>query len=262
MPGLKEKLGEIQMGKIFNLDSPLMQLLSKMADLMLLNIITLLLFIPVITGGAALTALNYMTLKIAKGEEGYIIKGYFKSFKENFRQATVIWLIVVVMAAVLIGDFVILSSIEVTFGTVMKVLLTIVTIVCSMTLAYVFPVLSRFENTIKNTIKNSFLMSIMNLPRTVLLLIFIALPMVLVLLSVQAIPLLFMFGFSLPAYLCSLQFVKIFKKYEPEEEETASSDELETLSFIREEMEEKQRQLEAEQAAAAESESKEEESGE
>ena len=69
------------MGKFFNLDSPLMVFLSKMADLMILNIITLLLCLPIITAGDAMTALYYMTIKIVRGEECYIVRGYFKSFK-------------------------------------------------------------------------------------------------------------------------------------------------------------------------------------
>ena len=55
-------------------------------------------------------------------------------------------------------------------------------------------------------------------------------------------PLLILFGFSVPAYVASMLFVKIFKRFEPDEEEE-TSDELETLSFIREEEEEKQRAL-------------------
>lgn len=238
------------MGRFFNLDSPVMVFLSKMADLMILNLLTLLLCIPIITAGDAITALYYMTIKIVKGEEGYIVRGYFKSFKENFKQATLIWLMVLVLGIVLIGDFMILSNSNMSFEQVLTVLIMIVTVLYVFTVVYVFPVLSRFENTIKNTIRNSFLMSIMSLPRTVLIIIINVLPIVLLLLIPQAMPFLIMFGFSVPAYLCSRQFVKIFKKFEPEEEEEGNSEELETLSFIREEEEEKRRALEAERQKA------------
>ena len=79
--------------KFFNLDSPVMQALGKMADLMWLNILTLICCIPVVTAGASLTAMHYMALKIVRNEECYITKGFFKSFKENFKQATLIWLL-------------------------------------------------------------------------------------------------------------------------------------------------------------------------
>ncbi len=50
------------MDKLFNLDSPVMRALNKMADLLWLNVLTVLLCIPVITGGAALTAMHYNLL--------------------------------------------------------------------------------------------------------------------------------------------------------------------------------------------------------
>lgn len=239
------------MGKFFNLDSPIMMFLSKMADLMILNLLTLLLCIPVITAGDAMTALYYMTIKMVKGEDCYIVRGYFKSFKENFRQATVIWLMALVLGIVFVGDFLILSGTTETLGKVMLVLIMVVCVVYVFTLIYVFPVLSRFENTVKRTIKNSFLMSVMSLPRTILMVLINLLPAALFLLVPQSMPFLLMFGFAVPAYLCSGQFVKIFKKYEPEEDEAGNGDELETLSFIREEEEEKRRRLEAGETAEA-----------
>ena len=72
--------------KFFDLDSPLMQVLNKVADLLWLNILTLICCIPIVTAGASLTAMNYMALKIVRNEECYITKGFFKSFKQNFKQ--------------------------------------------------------------------------------------------------------------------------------------------------------------------------------
>lgn len=235
------------MGRFFNLDSPLMVFLSKMADLMILNIITFFLCIPIITAGDAMTALYYMTIKMVRGEECYVVRGYFKSFKENFRQATVIWILAVLVFLILVGDFSIVRSGLLSFGQVMTVLLVVISVIYAFTMLYVFPVLSRFENTVKNTIRNAFLMSILNLPRTVLLVIINLIPIALVLLVPQSIPFVILFGFSVPAYLCSKQFVKIFRRFEPEEENAENGGELETLSFIREEEEEKQRKLEEEQ---------------
>ena len=234
------------MGKLFNLDSPLMVFLSKVADLMILNIITLFLCIPIITAGDAVTALYYMTIKMVRGDDCYIVRGYFKSFKENFKQATIIWVLAVLVFLILVGDFSIIRSGALSFSRVMTVLL-IVAIIYVFTMLYVFPVLSRFENTVKNTIRNAFLMSILNLPTTILMIIINLIPIALLLLIAQAVPFVILFGFSVPAYLCSTQFVKIFKRFEPEEENAENGEELETLSFIREEEEEKQRKLEEEQ---------------
>lgn len=81
------------MDKIFNLDSPVMQALNKVADLIWLNILTMVCCIPIITVGAALTAQHYVVLKMVRNREGYITRSFFKSFKANFKQATCIWLI-------------------------------------------------------------------------------------------------------------------------------------------------------------------------
>ena len=170
------------MGRFFNLDSPLMTFLSKVADLMILNLITLFLCIPIITAGDAMTALYYMTIKMVRGEDCYVVRGYFKSFKENFRQATIIWVLAVLVFLILVGDFSIIRSGVLSFGQVMLVLLIVVAVIYVFTMLYVFPVLSRFENTVKNTIRNAFLMSILNLPRTILLVLINLLPAALFLL--------------------------------------------------------------------------------
>ena len=73
--------------KLFDADGPLMQGLNKVADLMILNIIALLCCVPIITIGASITALYYMALKIVRGEEVYIFKGFMKSFK-HYRAGT------------------------------------------------------------------------------------------------------------------------------------------------------------------------------
>ena len=60
--------------KLFNLDSPVMVFLSKVANLMILNVLTIICCIPIFTAGAAITALYYVTIKMARGDDPYIIK--------------------------------------------------------------------------------------------------------------------------------------------------------------------------------------------
>ena len=73
--------------KFLEIDSPFMRVLGRIADLMIINFLTILLCIPVVTAGAAFTAMHYVMLKLVRDEEGYIVKQYFKSFKENFVQS-------------------------------------------------------------------------------------------------------------------------------------------------------------------------------
>ncbi len=98
--------------KFFSVDSPLMQALNRMADLLWLNVLTVLCCIPIVTVGASLTAMHYMLLKIVRDEETYVTRGFFKSFKNNFRQATVIWLIQLGITYVLVDGFYIMHTSE------------------------------------------------------------------------------------------------------------------------------------------------------
>jgi len=60
--------------------------------------------IPVITMGASITAMFYVGMKLVRDEEGYVFKGFIKSFKQNFKQGFLIELIIGVVAALLIAD--------------------------------------------------------------------------------------------------------------------------------------------------------------
>lgn len=236
--------------RLFNLDSPLMTFLTKVANLMILNILTIICCIPIVTAGSAITALYYVTIKMARGDDPYIVKSYFKSFKENFRQSTIIWLIMLVIIIVIAVDWwVIFNMMSGAAASAMKIVIFIVSVFLLLTGLYVFPVLSRFDNNIKNTIKNAFLISFLNLPKSVLIVILHLLPAGVIMLTVQALPFVFLLGIPVVAYLCSMLYVKIFKRFEPEEEETVSGDELEPLSFILEEQKEKQAAIEARRAA-------------
>ncbi|MCR5235153.1 MAG: DUF624 domain-containing protein [Lachnospiraceae bacterium] len=218
------------MGKFFNLDSPFVQFMNRVADLMWLNILFLLCCIPVVTVGASVTAMYYVTLKMVRNEESYITKLFFKSFKQNFLQATVIWIIFITAGFLLFVDYRILSGqmgLNIDNGTVrtvMQVLLIAVFIFYVFTITFVFPLLSKFDNTIKNTIKNAFIMSIRHFPAT---LGSIAL-LIIVFLLIYYIPIMSMFAFillfSVSAYISSLMFVRVFDNYIPKTEETQEKD--------------------------------------
>ena len=117
--------------KFFDIDGPVVQFLSKVADLMWLNILTIVCCIPVITIGASLTALNYMALKIVRNEETYITKGFFKAFKENFKQSTVIWLIFMVLFSVIYVDYRIVLTTDVQIGNLLRGLIVMVVVLIS-----------------------------------------------------------------------------------------------------------------------------------
>ena len=205
------------MDKIFNLDSPVMQAINKVADLIWLNILTMVCCIPIITVGAALTAQHYVVLKMVRNREGYITRSFFKSFKANFKQATCIWLIFLAFILMFVGDVYIFTYAKMEFPRILVILVCAAAIILSLIGVYVFPVLARFDNSIKNTIKNSFMIAIISLPRTIVMVLINLLPIALVYLSMRLVPISALFGFSGTAYLCALLYNGVFKKIEPEE---------------------------------------------
>lgn len=219
--------------KFLDLDSPLMQVLNKVADLMWLNILTLVCCIPIVTAGASLTAMHYMALKIVRNEECYITRGFFKSFKENFKQGTAIWLLLLLVVLILAGDFYIMKNSGLEFNKVIQIVITAVCLLVVFTTMFVFPVLAKFENTVFRTIKNAFIMSILQFPKTILMIIGYCIPIVLIAVSYRTVPIVFLFGMSAPAYLSALLYNKFFKKLEdqiteaqnPEEKDDGEEDE-------------------------------------
>lgn len=200
--------------KFLDIDGPLIQFLSKAADLMWLNILTMVCCIPVITAGASLTALNYMALKIVRGEEGYITKGFFKAFKENFKQSTIIWLLFLLVAAVIGTDYRIMMNTELGESKVMKVLIIAAAVLVLFTFMFVFPVQAKFVNSVRRTIWNAFVFSVFQFPKTALMVVLYVIPPVLLYFFPHIFPIIFVFSMSLPALLSAMLYNKFFLSLE------------------------------------------------
>lgn len=207
---------------LFNLDNPFLQFLSRVCDLIILNLLFILTCIPIITIGASLSALYTIALKMVRNEESYIAKGYFKAFASNFKQSTVLWLISIVLFLFFRYDYIIASSQNTGMFRIMQVMLLMVILVFAAAFLYVFPVASHFVCTLKQVIKNSFLMSIGHLPYTLILFAIYGLIWFVMTYSVKTLGLVIgismICGFSVTAYVTCIIFSKIFKKYEPEKE--------------------------------------------
>lgn len=158
------------MSKLFRMDSPLMRFLTKIADLMVLNILFCVTGIPLITIGASWTALYSVTLKMVRDEEGSVSRSYFRSFRQNFRQATLLWLGVLVVLALLVLDIRVLNGMA--GGTapgLLRVGVEILALLGIMVLQYLFPSLARFEASLADTLKNACMMAFAHLPKTALI---------------------------------------------------------------------------------------------
>ena len=158
------------MSKLFRMDSPLMRFLTKIADLMVLNILFCVTSIPLITIGASWTALYSVTLKMVRDEEGSVSRSYFRSFRQNFRQATLLWLGVLVVLALLVLDIRVLNGMsEGTAPGLFRVGVEILALLGIMVLQYLFPSLARFEASLADTLKNACMMALAHLPKTALM---------------------------------------------------------------------------------------------
>lgn len=220
------------MGRLFNMESPLFQGLSRLADLMLLNIVFLVTCIPIVTIGAAWTSLSYMTLKMVRNEESYIVRGYFKSFKQNFKQSTLIWIIVLLLSCLLYMDYRIMAVMtEVPGHNVIMVGIYAVTLIGLFVLQYLFPLVARFYNSTKNMFKNAFFMAIRHLPSTFIMTVIFIGAGVLTFLNGYTIVYGFLVwllgGFALISMANSWFMAKIFDKYIPEEKEEETAEEAE-----------------------------------
>ncbi|MCH5270887.1 MAG: DUF624 domain-containing protein [Lachnospiraceae bacterium] len=202
------------MGKLFDIESPLIQGLNKVADLMWLNVLTLICCIPIITAGAALTSAHYVALKIKRNEEGYISREFFKSFKMNFKQSTIIWLLVLLIAFIFLVDFYIIKEGGIVLSNVLQVVLMAICCLFVFTVIWVFPMQAKFVNSIKGTLKNALALSIIQIPRTLLMLVVYILPYVILYFTLQVFPLVFLFGISVPVYVSAILYNKMFKKLE------------------------------------------------
>ena len=207
----------------FNYDNPVWRFIGKFFDIMILNILWVICSIPIVTVGASTTAVYYVTLKLVRDEEGSTIKSFFKSFKENFRQATVIWLILLAAGIVLGVDLYIFLFVM-TGSSRMRTLLIagflgFALIYASISL-FVFPLQCRFYNPVKRTLFNAFFMSIRHFLQTLgLLVIDLGLPALALFVAPILQPMFFLFGFPLIAFVNSYVFVAIFDKYTPKREE-------------------------------------------
>lgn len=190
------------MKALFDIDGPALRFVTKIAYSFYLNILWFLCCLPIFTVGASTTALFYVTLKVAKNEEGSLTKSFFRAFRKNFRQATVIWLILLGVGILLGVDGYVFYHMR--FDSVLWALGCAVFLVAlaayAIILMYIFPLLARFDNTVRTMFKNALMIGMRFLFCTVLMAcIYFGMALVVVRFFPPAI----VFGEGLCALLCS-----------------------------------------------------------
>ena len=214
---------------IFNYDNPVWRFIGKFWDVIMLSVLWMVCSIPVVTIGASTTAMYYVTLKLVRDEDGYTFRSFFKSFKENFKQSTIIWLIFLVAGIVLGVDvffFLRVFNGSQNVRTIMLAIFMAMSFLYFAMFTFVFPLQARFYNPVKRTIFNAFFMSIRHLFQTIGMLV---IDVGVVFLAFTYLPQIILFGVALIAFLNSYILASIFKKYMPEDAERRDSGEMRPL---------------------------------
>lgn len=207
--------------RFFSPDSKLMQAISRISDLVILNILFLITCIPLFTIGASLTALYTVCFKLGTDKEEGAVRPYLRAFRENFKQSTAAWLILVFFGGATIANIALAYSYSGVLGYTYLVFIGMFFLLL-MIGAYVFPLISQFYNDTKSTLKNALLLSVGHLPRTIIMVVFNVLPFALFLsdlyLFFYCAMIWVLIYFSAAAYLNANILRKVFAPFRPAEE--------------------------------------------
>ncbi|MCC8168666.1 MAG: DUF624 domain-containing protein [Clostridiales bacterium] len=205
------------MDKIFSPDNAVMQFINKVVSSVYLNILWFLCCLPIFTIGASTTALFYVSQKLVSNEEGSLTKDFFHSFKENFKQATIIWLILLALGIVLAIDGYVLYHMRFSniFWTLCTAVFIVVLIAYAIVLMYIFPLLARFDNTTKAMFQNSIMIGMRFLLCTVLM---AAIYVIMAYVIINVLTPVIIFGEGLCALLCSYLLQGILRQCEEQAE--------------------------------------------
>jgi len=202
------------MKKIF--DNKIFQMLEKIVDCICLSILWLVFSLPLITVGASSTALYYTMNKVVRYERGMLFREFLGAFKKNFRQSTLVWLILVVVYCIWSMDcYMLYQMLEAGYAIGLMIVVFLVFFVASAVWAcYLFPYMARFEDTTKTLLLNSFRIAFANIKETVLVLLMTVIQIVLTVLSIP-VGILFVGIYTLTI---NLIIEPVFKQYMTPEE--------------------------------------------
>lgn len=203
------------MSNFFNMDNPFFTALSKICDMLFLSVVFIILCIPVVTIGPASTAMYYATVKVIRRERGYLFREFFKSFRTNFKRGAIVGILVT------LAFFILSFDLSYAWGAVtpdsnkgsllLGVFVAISFLVLSFSI-YVFPILSRFDMTVRQLIKAASFMSMRHLPSTLIMLVVTVASVI----GIIFIPILVFIIPALSVFINSFLMERVFKKYMPE----------------------------------------------
>ncbi len=208
----------------FSMDSPFVRLMSKIADFMVLNLLFVICSLPIVTMGAAITAMYDVLTRMDTKKEVPAASGFIKSFNANFKKSTKLWLIVLAGVAFLCFDIYLMMvkvPAKLTVQVTLIIIFLVILLVWIMAAGYAFVLQARMENPLGRTIKMSFALTLVHLLPNSLFTAIINLVPVIVLLGFTQLffaffPVWIFGGIPLLAFVNSKIYMRILKKYVPE----------------------------------------------
>ncbi len=213
---------------LFNEDNFLHQFFLFLGKLIALNLLWMISSIPIITIGASTTALFYCTLKLHKDRDISAWKFFWKSFRNNFRQSTAIWVLLLVAAVLLWLEQIAIGTMPQGAKQVFTYVLTAAGVALILMALYIFPTVASFENKIGKLFSHALYFVFKKPGYAITIAAITCLPMYFTLVDAELFPVyLFvwlMCGFSLTAYVDSWFLWRLFRPFfkEKESEEISS----------------------------------------
>ncbi len=210
------------MRNLFNPDNPFMRFLSRVGEMIMVNFFFLVCSIPIVTCGASIVALNKVTQNIAFDGDKGVVKTFFRAFCDNFKQATIAWMLMLLFFAGMACNLIL--AMAYTSGALLFLCKCIIGVLSAVVLslgAYLFPLIARYENTLKEHFVNAGVLLIVKLPRTLVMLLLNVLPL---LIAYFSLPLFFktlvfwlLLGFAFVSYIASTLLAPVFRELEADD---------------------------------------------
>ena len=207
------------MHNLFHYENPFIQFLVRVGDLMILNLLFILCSLPVVTLGASLTALHRVTQNMLFEQEEPLIKAFFRAFRQNFKQSTLVWLVELVVIVSLVCDvLLVMAYFDGGLAKAMYILVAVLAILVAGVFSYLMPLIARYENGMRQQVNNAVVLAIIKLPKTLLLMLLNLLPVILLLISVpvfvQTLIFWVIIGFAFVSFLTSSILKPVFQQLE------------------------------------------------
>ncbi len=203
---------------LFHYDGYLNKILTKIMYIVAVNLLFIIASVPLVTIGASWTAMHTVLFQFLQNDEPDILKTFFKSFRENLKKASCIWIGMLAVAATLVFNYYALYHMAGAWTEIVRIFFNFILLFWGVLWIYVFPAIAYYQNSILGYLQFSIRVALAHLPVTVVILILQTVPVLFVLFLAQYLPmavlLLVCCGFSLPSYGAACFLLKLFKRYE------------------------------------------------